>query len=67
MNLRAIWARCTPLDRLWNDDEAAAAVEAAVVLAILCIGVIGAITALATKSRDVWQFVADTLAQATGS
>ncbi|MCK6484373.1 MAG: hypothetical protein HUU22_00065 [Phycisphaerae bacterium] len=67
MNLRALRVSRTPLHRLWNDDEAAAAVEAAVVLAILCIGVIGAISALGSKSRDVWQFVADTLAQATGS
>jgi Flp pilus assembly pilin Flp len=53
--------------RRWCGEERAATVtETAFVMAVLIVLVLGAITALGQKNRDIWQFVGDTLGTALG-
>lgn len=55
------------LMRFFKDEQGATAVEYAIMVALIAAVIIAAVTLVGTKSRDTFQYVADSMPAAGGS
>jgi len=54
MRGRALKSWCIPLQSLWKCQRGATAIEYGLILALICLAVIGSMTSVANKTINMW-------------